>query len=661
MEFIDVGIVLPQGASGIISMACPDCNDTRKNKNKKSLSVNVDPDNPWWKCHNCTFSGNLKAYKKYNEVREYANIPRELPEVYSKPVMDFLKSKGISVQTAKDEHIYEAKNNGHLVFPYFKGYNLVNAMFRPLDKDKDGKKKHPYQVPRDKGSEMVFWGLNKYDSEYRNPYDKKPCLIISEGQTDRLSFLEAGFKNVLSVPSGAPSPNSKTLEKALDYLKDSDFQQMLKDVREGGGWVFVCVDNDEAGYFLREALSRNIGRQYVKLGHIPQDYKDVNEVLVGNEEKKLKPLGKEGVLHVIEKAKNYPMFGIIEVKDVMDTISNDLTYGVKRGLGCGDDVYDKHIRFVKEKLYVITGVSGHKKSTWLRDYLKKLFIQNKELSAGLYTPEMMPPKKEIGAWAEAYAQKLLRHEFNSHWVMSPEERLKALTWAGNHITIVNPTRMQFEHDLIQNKSINSLDSVLKHMKYLVRSKGIDIMVIDAWNKLEHEYGRMSETHYVSMALDKVHEFNAKFGTSAFLVAHPTKMGKIGGKDQNPNSVMPTLDDISGSGNFRNKADVGIVIYEEKYIKTDKKTESGLPVWTINKDRHTTIHVEKCKDEEMGEEGMFEAKCIWSKGKIFQSIDPDNLMIDGGISITPQAGVVTPELEAPGYDFGEILADDENPF
>jgi twinkle protein len=68
---------------------------------------------------------------------------------------------------------------------------------------------------------------------------------------------------------------------------------------------------------------------------------------------------------------------------------------------------------------------------------------------------------------------------------------------------------------------------------------------------------MTETEYVSLLLGKVKRFAQNHGVHVWFVAHPAKMQR-----ENGNLPTPSLYDISGSANWANKADIGIVVYRD---------------------------------------------------------------------------------------------------
>jgi len=102
----------------------------------------------------------------------------------------------------------------------------------------------------------------------------------------------------------------------------------------------------------------------------------------------------------------------------------------------------------------------------------------------------------------------------------------------------------------------TIDGILDKAKELVVRKGIDALVIDPYNYIEHNMPKgYSETQYVSELLTKIKRFKDTYNVHVFLVAHPRKIGKFGKVHE-----VPTLYDIAGSAHFYNKCDNGITVY-----------------------------------------------------------------------------------------------------
>lgn len=70
---------------------------------------------------------------------------------------------------------------------------------------------------------------------------------------------------------------------------------------------------------------------------------------------------------------------------------------------------------------------------------------------------------------------------------------------------------------------------------------------------------MNETEYVSVTLRKIRQFARSHGVHVWLIAHPAKLHRQKESGEYP---VPSLYDCSGSANFRNKADNGLVIWRD---------------------------------------------------------------------------------------------------
>jgi twinkle protein len=142
----------------------------------------------------------------------------------------------------------------------------------------------------------------------------------------------------------------------------------------------------------------------------------------------------------------------------------------------------------------------------------------------------------------------------------------------------------------------TLDGILGRATALVFRQGIRTLVIDPWNELEHERpANLSETEYVSKCLSKIKRWARTHDVHVFLIAHPTKMAR--GRDGK--YPIPTPYDISGSANFRNKADNCITIWREL---------DG------NKSLLVQIHVQKVKWKVEGRIGVAELEYVPATGR-----------------------------------------------
>jgi twinkle protein len=644
-SFKDYGIKIDEMRLGKQATTCFNCSHLRKkeHQNAKCMTVVNDIGNRWFHCNHCGIGTNIDAEDKFGDLRRKHNVPTQAPKIYSPVVIKFLEKKKIRVETAQKLMWYE-KTPGVLSMPYFHNYGAVRVFFRDIKHESEGNSKKTWQSTKEEGSKSVFYGAEVFNA-YSNfktinmPNLKQPMVVvlITEGQTDRATWYELGYDSkiyIVSVPSGAPPEHAKNLDDYFEFLKDDRFKDFIRVAEDQqvdyNGEVsrpivrfFLGVDGDAVGFKLREELAKRLGRDKCWVPEYPEGIKDVNDIYL------LK--GKTGVSEFYNSFRPYPISGVIRLNDVKDDINNRIYNGVSRGLLCGQASFDKHVSWHENLLWVWTGVSGAGKSTVLRHYLMRLCRNNLDsrIKTSLYTPEMTPPAREYLKLMELHAEMPARA--NEHYrgsTLSTNAIAKKLAeeFVNEYFVIVNPTELSKEGAFVKDGNVNSLDTVLEYFRDQAENHGVRQFVIDAWNKLEHDYGKQSETNYISKSLDKILNFNSNYGVSTHIVAHPTKVDTIAGKFNNPNFRKPTLYNINGSANFKNKCMVGIVVDRKKFIMDGTKTEDNEEKWVLNKHANTDVTFEKVKFDEIGEEGTIHLSRDWTKGEMFVDVDFNNLSI-----------------------------------
>jgi twinkle protein len=133
--------------------------------------------------------------------------------------------------------------------------------------------------------------------------------------------------------------------------------------------------------------------------------------------------------------------------------------------------------------------------------------------------------------------------------MTIDEMTDANEWLSQYFSFINPENQR------------DLDSILSHIRMEVLRRGIKAFVIDPWNCIADEKpSHMAGTDWINKALFTIKMFAQETGTHGFIVAHPTKLKPAKTGEPEP---RPTLTDISGSVNFRNQADYGIVVHRDQ--------------------------------------------------------------------------------------------------
>ncbi len=478
--------------------ACPVCSDDRKKAKVKCFSYNAQIGQG--RCNHC----GIAVYRKDENYKSYVRPLWENKTELSDKVVEWFAKRNISQETLVKMKVTE----GVEWMPHTqKEMNVIKFNYF-----RDGVLINVKSRSGDKGfkmhkdAEKIFYNIDGIkDAEE---------IICVEGEADCLTLIQAGYTNTVSVPNGATKGTNN-----LDYLNNcyEYFEKAKK--------VHIATDNDEAGENLANELARRIGVEKcyrVQFG----EYKDANEQLC-----------KSGKVD-ISNSKPYPIAGVFGVEDHWQDFMNLLKNGFPKGWkprGKLGELLSFHPGYTT----IITGVPSHGKSTILDNILLQMSIDH-NLNGAYFSPENWPTELHILTLVEKINGK---SAFKTH----PEEILVAKKFLQDHIVWVYP------------EEGFTLDTILEKMRQAVMKFGINWFVIDPWNKLEHIDEGESETKYVSRCLDKISNFNKKNGTHSFIVAHPTKMKFNHDKGC---YEVPGLYDISGSANFYNKADIGLVAYKE---------------------------------------------------------------------------------------------------
>jgi twinkle protein len=494
--------------SGENRQVCPECSDGRKNKKAKSFSFNVtDGKGHCMNCGTSFWTYVEPAVKKEYVVPTWKNRTALTDDaarwMRGRMILDDVLNS-MNVSSAVEWMPQTEKNMGVICFPYYREGRLVNVKYR------DGGK----HFKMEKGAELIFYNIDAVKSV-------KECVIV-EGEIDALSFIQSGIKNVISVPNGAGS-------KSLEYI-DNCYAELEHIER-----FYIGVDNDDAGMLLREELIRRFGAErcaVITYG----DCKDANEYLQQH--------GAFDLGGILKTAVDVKVNGVFSCGDVYESVYDLYMNGFQKGATLWLPQLDEVVSWVVGRLAVVTGIPGHGKSE-IVDFIITRLNMIHGWKAAYFSPENHPIAYHFGK----IASKIFGKSFDKKY-MTDEEFSHVFRYMDENFFFIAP-----EEDV-------TIDSILEKAKYLVRKRGIKVLVIDPFNKLDHLFDHSeSETQYISRFLDRLSNFARINGVLVFLVAHPRKM-----TIQKDNPVLfevPTLYDISGSANFYNKADYGVTVYRNK--------------------------------------------------------------------------------------------------
>jgi len=529
----------PSRDTGNVKLVCPACSATHSPGKQRNKDLSFNLETKVGNCHRCGASFFKPTFKS------------EIKKTYVKPqwknstdiddnVMKYLEGRKISQTTIRWNNLVSSgkefiagKERMTIQFNYWRNSELINIKYRDSEKN----------FKMFSGAELIFYNLDSIKGQ--------TSVIVTEGEIDCLSLIECGFKSVVSVPNGAGA--------SYDFLDNciDDFAAAEK--------IIIAGDQDEPGYKLRDELARRFGiERCYKVDF--SDCKDANEYHL--------KYGGERLREVIDKAEPFPIEGVFTSLDVKDELEALYFNGLPGGETVNIPEFDKLITWQPGRIYTVTGIPGHGKSEFIDFILTKLNVF-KGWKPGYFSPENWPIELHASKIVEKITGKkcsqssLGRNEFD-----------EATQYMASNFYFILP-----EDDF-------TVDTILSRAGGLVARKGINVLVIDPYNRLEHKIpSGVSETHYISSFYDKLGNFAKRKNVMIILVAHPTKMKKENGKYE-----VPNLYDISGSANFYNKTDFGLTVYRDSM------------------EQEITVHIQKVKFKHLGEPGACKFKYNINNGR-----------------------------------------------
>jgi twinkle protein len=360
--------------------------------------------------------------------------------------------------------------------------------------------------------------------------------ILTEGEKDALTCIEVGEANVTSLPDGAVQPNEEFPAKSgkLWAIRDAWSQ-----IQAGGGSVILALDNDPAGDITRDTLIDIFGRwRCLTIDWPPHDRatgsdgkcKDLNEVL--------QLFGIQGARYAIRSAKPLKLEGVFKPSEIKKRAP-------RQYYSTGLPGMDEHLMLFKGELCVITGHTGDGKSTAILNMLGHLAKNGLKIGLASF---------EADYWEDVLP-------FYDTWLHGEEtnEQTSSDThaWLDERFCFIS-------HEIEPLQTPATIEWIIKQGQDAKGRFGIDVLVIEPWNKLQHRRRNYeNETDYIGRALAELRNFAQAYNVIVIVSAHPTKeSGKEG--------EVPSEFDIHGSMNWGNAADHVVIIF-----RPDKKLSSTL--------------------------------------------------------------------------------------
>jgi len=449
--------------------------------------------------------------------------------------LTLLEARGIDVELASKMGLRTAPDGIGVEIPVYRNGVEVNSKYRTLEGDK--------RFHQKAGAEKCFYNVDALKEAKE--------IIITEGEMDCLIALQCGFTAV-SVPDGAPKEQigDKATVK-YDYLSD-----IPKDMTK----IILATDSDSAGINLMNDLALRLGKHRCQWIKYPVGCKDLNDTFL--------KYGRKGVEASLKTAQFMRVSGLFKLKD-LPPVTEHKAYDI--GIGKLAD----HIRIRVGDLSVVTGIPSYGKTTFVNNLTYNLIDRHGWKVC--YASFEQHPQRE-------HRRSLINlHHGQPIYDLTPEQIAEGDEWIDRNVSFIVP--------LDDEQEWFDMTWLMDSMAGAVTQHGCNMIVIDPWNEIDHEYDQRSTTitQYVGKAIKSLKKFAEKYCVHVMVIAHPAKL-KPNKEGEHP---IPTPYDISDSSHWYNKPDQIFVVHRDeentliRIAKSRYHYALGTPAdVTVHFNRHT---------------------------------------------------------------------------
>lgn len=477
-------------------------------------------------------------------TRHNYRYPHEEPINEKEHVVEYWGKRGISKNVIDYLDIRE-DSHGNGVFNFYDTNDVLTMVkYRPARTVEKHSGQPKTWCQKDADTSALLFNMNRVNTS-------KP-LLITEGETDCASAIEAGYINTVSVPLGAG--NLHWIEENWDWLNNFDS-------------IIIWSDNDEAGIKMRKECIYRLGTWRTKYISTPEFFEKENgkRVLLKDINDCLQVGGKEFVMNLISEAKDVPVKSVVDYSEIEELDISQMD-GVKTGIKPLDD---ELLKIFYGTLTVLSGRPGSGKTSIIDQTIARTIDDGSPVF--LFSKEM--PERMSANW------------FNT--IIAGRRNMVERTSRDNRKYYIVPQVIQKKMQAHYNKKLfiyrddepNDVDSVLKSAEECVRKFGCKLIVLDNLMMIDLNCSESDKNTAQTNLINALIKFAAKFNVAVVLIAHPRKT-------QDTNSDIEMYD-ISGTSNIINLAMRSIGLRRvSKKEKNDPKSKwhNYDVVLTVIKDR-----------------------------------------------------------------------------
>lgn len=511
-----IGAETKQKGEELFFRLCPRCMGGR---NPDTFTFSVNLDNGTFNCFraSCGYHGHLVELARdvgypldFGEEKVFRSLPQK-PIVTRNEAVEYMKGRGISEEVCKQYGLTVQESNPHiLVFPFYDENGVLTFVkYRNMDYAGRGNKEWC-----ESNTKPILFGMKQCED-----FD---TLIITEGQIDSLSVVQAGFKNAVSVPTGAMG--FTWIKNCWDWL--IRFQNV------------ICFGDFEKGHMT--LLDTLIARLPQTIRAVRQeDYlgeKDANDIL--------RKYGEQAVRTAIENAE-IPRMSNVKGLETVQTVDINQLPKIKTNITEVDRVIGG---LVYGQVILLTGKRGNGKSTFMSQLVAEALDQGK--SVFVYSGELAD--YHFKRWLDfqlagtEYVTVSTNEYGDETYSLSDETVGKLNKWYAGRAFI-------YDNNCVQDDAVE-LESVATTIEKVIQRYGCTLICVDnlmtAMDTVKDQDNLyLGQSNFVG----KLKKIAVKYNVNIVLVAHPRK-----------SNTEFTNDDVSGSSDITNKVDVVM-----SYSRTDE--------------------------------------------------------------------------------------------
>ena len=436
----------------------------------------------------------------------------------------YLEARGISKATA-DYLDIRSDAYGNIAFHTYDQHDTLTVVnYRKACKiDKDSKESKCW-FQKDADTADLLWNMNRINNT-------KP-LVITEGQIDCASVVEAGYLNCVSILKG--SQGMGWIENCWDWLQQFDS-------------IIVFSDGDAPGVKMRNEVINRLGAIRCKYVEIPKTlrWKDTDRVVpVKDANEILQAQGKEYLLELINTAKDIPITSVAKLSEIKELNPNEMD-----GFEVGIKELDKELmKIFTGGVTLLTGLPSAGKTTFLNQVV--LRAMDSGYKTFLFSREL------LNGMSKGWFSQVAAGRRNMHSIKLPN---------GDDFYVVNDDAKENitkHYDdmffIYKDEEENSEDKLFESMELCATKKGLRLFIIDNLLTVQLNATSTDNNKMQTDFMNRLIKFSMKYDVVVLVVAHPRKL-------QNGTDIG--LFDVAGSQNIVNLATRTIGL---KRVKEDEK-------------------------------------------------------------------------------------------